>query len=71
MNASPPDPTPPDPNHDDDREADRVARRNALIAMAVVVVLVLVGWLIGDILAGVARIQDCVMAGRGNCVIFH
>ncbi len=68
---SPPDPSPSDPNSDDDREADRVGRRNALVAMGVVVVLVLIGWWIGDILAGVARIQDCVMAGRRNCVIFH
>ena len=71
MNASQPDPIPPDPSSDDDREADRIGRRNALIALGVVVVLVVVGWLIGDILAGVARIQDCVMAGRRNCVLFH
>ena len=47
------------------------SRRNALIAMAVVVLLIVVGWRLGDILAGVSRIQDCVMSGRKNCVIYR
>ena len=47
------------------------SRRNALVALVVVTVLIGVGWWLGDILAGVSRIQDCVMAGRRNCVMFH
>ena len=50
---------------------DPGSRRNALIAMIVVAMIIAAGWFIGDILAGVARIQDCVMSGRRNCVIFH
>ena len=47
------------------------SRRNALIALLVVTALIGVGWWLGDILAGVSRIQDCVMVGLRNCVIFH
>jgi MYXO-CTERM domain-containing protein len=47
------------------------SRRNALLALLALAVLVLLGWWLSDILAGVSRIQDCVMAGRRNCVIFH
>ena len=52
-------------------DEDPPSRRNSIIAFLVVVVLIVAGWLLGDILAGVSRIQDCVMAGRRNCVIFH
>jgi hypothetical protein len=50
---------------------DQPSRRSALIALVVVVVLIAAGWWLGDILAGVSRIQDCVMAGRRNCVILR
>lgn len=50
---------------------EQPSRRNALIALIVVAVLISAGWWLGDILAGVSRIQDCVMAGRRNCVIFR
>lgn len=50
---------------------DPPSRRNALIALLVVTALIGVGWWLGDILSGVSRIQDCVMSGRRNCVIFH
>lgn len=52
-------------------EEDRVGRRNALIAMVVVVALIAGGLWLGNILGAVSRIQDCVMAGRHNCVVFH
>ncbi len=50
---------------------DQPSRRNAVIALVVVVVLIAAGWWLSDILAGISRIQDCVMAGRRNCVIFR
>lgn len=52
-------------------EDDHPSRRNALIALLVVVVVIAMGWWLSDILAAVSRIQDCVMAGRRNCVIFR
>jgi hypothetical protein len=57
----------PQPDPDDEPPS----RRNAVIALLVVVGLIAVGWWLGDILVGVSRIQDCVMAGRRNCVIFR
>lgn len=54
-----------------DPDEEPPSRRNALIALLVVVVLIGIGWGIGDILAGVSKIQDCVMAGRRNCVILR
>ncbi len=48
------------------------SRRNAVIALAVVAKgLVVLGWWLSDILAAASRVQDCVMAGRRNCVIFR
>jgi hypothetical protein len=49
-------------------EEEPPSRRNAVIALAVVLGLVVIGWWLSDILSGVSRIQDCVMAGRRNCV---
>jgi hypothetical protein len=57
-----------DVNEPDD---DQPSRRSAVIALVVVAVLIAAGWWLGDILAGVSRIQDCVMAGRRNCVVFR
>jgi hypothetical protein len=55
-------------DHSDDEPP---SRRGSLIALLLVVGLVLVGWFLSDILHGVSVIQDCVMSGRRNCVIFH
>ncbi len=54
-----------------DSDEDPPSRRNSLIALVVVVVLIAGGLWLSDILAGVSHIQDCVMAGRRNCVIFR
>lgn len=56
---------------DDDPEPDDAeppaSRRGALVAMAVIAVMVLGAMYLTHVLAGVSRIQDCVMAGRRNC----
>lgn len=54
-----------------DPEFDPASRRNSLIALVVIVLLIVCGWYISDIIAGVSRLQDCVMAGRRNCVIIR
>jgi hypothetical protein len=54
-----------------DHDEEPPSRRNSLIALLVVVALVVVGMFLSDILEGVSRIQDCVMSGRHNCVLFH
>jgi hypothetical protein len=42
-------------------------RRGPLMAMAAVVVLAIVGWLLARELMASARVQDCVLSGRTNC----
>jgi hypothetical protein len=42
-------------------------RYGPLIALAVVVVLAAVGWMMIERLMAMSRMQDCVMSGRKNC----
>jgi hypothetical protein len=42
-------------------------RHGAFIALAVVLVLAGVGWLVVRQLVADAKLQDCVMSGRKNC----
>jgi hypothetical protein len=42
-------------------------QRSALIALAAVVVLFLVGWLLAHELYADGRMEDCLMSGRTNC----
>ena len=42
-------------------------RRGPLIALAVVVLLFLVGWLLSRELYATGRLEDCYMSGRTNC----
>lgn len=42
-------------------------RRNALIGMGVVLLLVVAGWLLVHWIRDTSRVQDCVMSGRTNC----
>jgi hypothetical protein len=56
------------PAPDAPRSPEAPAKRyGPLIALAVVVVLVAVGWVVIDRLMAVSRMQDCVMSGRKNC----
>ncbi len=43
-------------------------RRASLVALGVVIVLFVVGWLLTRELDSTAKIEDCVMSGRTNCV---
>jgi hypothetical protein len=43
------------------------SRGRALAALLVLMVLVGLGYLLSRHLAGVSRVEDCLMAGRRNC----
>lgn len=43
-------------------------RRSSLVALGVVILLFVVGWLLTRELYSNAKIEDCVMSGRTNCV---
>jgi hypothetical protein len=53
-----------DPGQDDAPDG----RRNALIGLGIVVLLVVAGWLLIYVLRNASRVQDCVVSGRTNCV---
>ncbi len=42
-------------------------RRGAVAALAAMVVLVGIGWLLAHVLAQSTRMQDCLLSGRTNC----
>jgi len=42
-------------------------RRGPLIALGVVVVLFVVGWLLAHELYANGRLEDCLLSGRTNC----
>jgi len=42
-------------------------RRGALIALGVVVLLFVVGWLLARELYANGKLEDCLMSGRTNC----
>ncbi len=52
-----------DPGQDDAPDE----RRNALIGLVIVVLLVVAGWFLIHVLRNTSRVQDCVMSGRSNC----
>ncbi len=43
-------------------------QRRSMIALGVVVVLFVVGWILARELYANGKIEDCVMSGRTNCV---
>jgi cell division septal protein FtsQ len=57
----------PENNH---RDADRVNtnRRAAWVALGVIVLLFVIGWVLTRELYTNSKIEDCVMSGRTNCV---
>ena len=52
---------------DPDRDDPPDDRRNALIGLGVVLLLVVAGWLLVHWIRDTSRVQDCVMSGRTNC----
>jgi hypothetical protein len=50
---------------DRDRKPD--SRRGPLIALGVVVLLFVVGWLLARELYANGKLEDCLMSGRTNC----
>ena len=51
--------------NDDNQKANQ---RRSMIALGVVVVLFVVGWILARELYANGKIEDCVMSGRTNCV---
>jgi cell division septal protein FtsQ len=43
-------------------------RRASLVALGVVAVLFVIGWILTHELYSNSKIEDCVMSGRTNCV---
>jgi hypothetical protein len=42
-------------------------QRGPLVALGVVVLLVVVGWILARELAANGKLEDCLMSGRTNC----
>jgi hypothetical protein len=57
-------------NNDNNRKPPPEAgnRRASLIALGVIVVLFVIGWILTRELYSNSKIEDCVMSGRTNCV---
>jgi cell division septal protein FtsQ len=55
-------------SNDRDPKRQNTNRRASLVAFGVVVVLFVIGWLLTRELYSNAKIEDCVMSGRTNCV---
>ena len=53
-------------NRQDRRESTN--RRVSLVALGVVIVLFVVGWILTRELYSNQKIEDCVLSGRTNCV---
>jgi hypothetical protein len=47
---------------------DHGSQRRSLIALGIVVVLFMVGWLLAHELYVGGKLEDCLMSGRTNCV---
>ena len=53
--------------HDNSPDAPERPARGPLIALLLILVLCVGGYFLAGQLRSSSRIQDCVMAGRGNC----
>ena len=50
-----------------DPDRERASQRRYLLALAVVVLLFVVGWILARELYAGSRLEDCLMSGRTNC----
>jgi hypothetical protein len=50
-----------------DRKRQPDSRRGPMIALGIVVVLFVVGWLLARELYANGKLEDCLMSGRTNC----
>jgi hypothetical protein len=50
-----------------DRDRENPNRRGALIALGIVVVLFVVGWVLARELYSNGKLEDCLLSGRTNC----
>jgi hypothetical protein len=55
-------------NNHRDPGRNNTNRRASLIALGVVVVLFVIGWILTRELYSNQKIEDCVLSGRTNCV---
>jgi hypothetical protein len=51
-----------------DRDSQNGAQRRSMIALGVIVLLFVVGWILAHELYSNEKIEDCMMSGRTNCV---
>jgi hypothetical protein len=51
-----------------DRDSQKGEQRRSMIALGVVLLLFVVGWILAHELYANGKIEDCVMSGRTNCV---
>jgi hypothetical protein len=50
-----------------DRDRQKANRRRSTLALGVVVLLFLVGWILARELYANGKIEDCFLSGRSNC----
>ncbi len=50
-----------------DRDDQKASRRRSMIALGVVVLLFVIGWILARELYANGKFQDCVLSGRTNC----
>jgi hypothetical protein len=54
-------------NDDDNARRQNANRRTSLIALGVVVLLFVLGWILTQELYSHQKIEDCLLSGRTNC----
>jgi hypothetical protein len=55
-------------NDERNPDQERAARRRSIVALGVVILLFVVGWLLAREIYSNQKIEDCVMSGRTNCM---
>ena len=55
-------------NNNRDSGRDHTNRRASLVALGVVIVLFVIGWILTHELYSNSKIEDCMLSGRTNCV---